>query len=437
MKIKYLYLFYIIAILLVIIQGFSHTYTDEGVYISVGHFIDNGMKPYIDFIEHHNLFYYMFYIPIFKLFDFPLSLIVIRIISIIFVFISAYLIREIVKKYRLGNPDYATLFFLFGYTGLPINFLRNEFFAMFVILLYFYFDSYFLKGLFIALFGSTSVIFIFPSIFIFIYDIIKNKKNKKNLISYFFGSSIIILLFLIFALFIGINNLFWHLFTLNKEIAYQFNIVFREVIFFSLFLAIPYFVVATSWIIKNYKKDLSKKVILITIGFFTAILISSIMTQGIQKMKLPSYMPLLAIYSIFGGTIRKKSLNLLIFIYLFLITIFVFTPTTYGIIYLKNMYLFDSCVSKEAKIGYNIESKPLYLVRTPDSYEWFLERHMKSLEKNNSIVFCGIAIKEKDIICNNDKLSQINKFCEKNQKTNFIYELKNFLKKRGINLSLV
>ena len=171
---------YSVIFLYLLVQAFSQSFTDEFVYTRVGYFMSKGLIPYIDFFEHHALFYYVFYVPIFILFRPHVVQIALRIISVLFSMISAYLFFNIVKKNKIKSPHYATLLFLLGYTGLPISFLRNEFFAMLCLLLYFYFDNTLLKSISLALFGSSSIMFAMTGVLLFIYNLYLAYKQKKS-----------------------------------------------------------------------------------------------------------------------------------------------------------------------------------------------------------------------------------------------------------------
>src|SRR4030042_1128917 len=291
---------YTLLFLINLIQSFSQLYTDENTYIKVGYFMSKGLIPYVDFFEHHALFYFVFYLPIFTIFSPVISQIIIRIISSILIFLSTFIVYKIVEKNNLGNPHYASLFFLLGYSGLPINFLRNEFFASFVLLLYFYFDNKIVKGILLAVFGSASIMFLPVAIILAIYIFYRlSVKRLKKSLDLFVGLLIGSIPFLLFMIKVPARTLYYNLITVNQLLGKLRTYQWYQVIFFSQILSTPYIIFGIYGLVKKRRKLLAQESIILLIGIYSIIVVSSIMSGGLQKLKLPSYLPALFIFSLF------------------------------------------------------------------------------------------------------------------------------------------
>ena len=426
---------YLILSIILFIQAFSITFGDESEFVSSGYFMAKGLIPHKDFIQPHNMFYFYFYLPIFIIFSNVYSQIAIRILSVILILISAYLIYKIIQKNRLGDPHIGTLFYLIGYTGLPNNFLRNEFFALFCLLLFFYFNNFMLKGIFLTLFGSSSIMFVFPTIFLWIYLLFKLKNLKEQRL-FVFGSLIIVGIFTLFLVAVSYELLYWNLVNLSIILGPQINFPWYEVVFFSLVMAIPYFFFGIIGMVRNKNKEITKEVAILIIGIFSIIVLASIISGGINKAKLPSYMPALGLLALFSGATIKKRFCLLVL--LELLTLFIYTPTLASINYIQNQFLLDSCVKKDAIVQVlHVPDAKLFLNRLRNSYYWYCVSYLENVgiklnisKFSDPIVICGNEMEKNDFICSDKEIKALTQYCATDTPPNLVYSIRKEIYKR-------
>ncbi|MFH2021108.1 MAG: hypothetical protein ABIJ34_06835 [archaeon] len=417
---------YLLITVLLLVQSFSHIFIDEGEFVATGYYMASGEIPHKDFVQFHNMFYFVFYLPFFLLSKGPFIHILIRLISAIFTMICAYMVFSISKKNRLGNPHISALIFLVGYTGMPISFLRNEYFAMVTLLAFFYFENQMIKGFVLALFGASSIMAIIPAGLLFGYLILSRQKNNSS--SYIKGALLATLFFCIFMAFTSFDRLYNNLFELSVMLGPQITRPWHEVVFFSVFFAAPYLFFGGINLIKNWKKNISKEVVLLLIGIFGSILVVSLISNGIVKAKLPSYLPAIAILAPYCTKLSKK-----ILVAIGLLTILVYTPSFNGIMYIKNQYQLNNCIKNDT-IVQKINDNAFIIFRERNSYYWYNLKNfaqgnmsLNLREIPNPITLCGYSMEKTDFICSSSKYNELFAYCNSAPPKNMIYLIRDFV----------
>lgn len=259
----------ILSSFLLILTLYKPLNQDEGVFLTIGRFLHNGVLPYRDIFDHKVPGIYLLNYIILGI---TTNIVFIKIIFVAINLCSVVLVTKIYQKIS-SNVRYIYLPAIFYLIMLIIfegNFLITEIPMIFCLLLALNFalqnnKNYFLIGLFCGLaiiFKQTALI---SSLIIIIYSVFKSKKDITKIVLSFFLPILLVLFYLIISrtLKFGFEQIIWlNLCCYPKEPIY---IVIKSLSFYFLHSLPILFLAAFElfFIAKNFRSE--RNMIIITL----------------------------------------------------------------------------------------------------------------------------------------------------------------------------
>jgi len=436
-----LWLCYGILAILLVFQAFTHEYVDEHTFMTDAYFVSQGLVPYHDFFEHHPVFFLYLIAPIFSLTGAsPAAIIVMRALSIIGVLACAWLVHAIAKRHGLRNPHVASLIFLAGYTGLPVAFVRYDFFAMLFLLLFLYFRGLFLRGFFLTLLASLSPVTFLAAFVVWCYECFNALRTGIGNAAFFIGGSVLAsVLWLAVQWKTGFALMYYYVVTFNNLAAPLYAVSWQEVVFFSLFFVLYVVLIGGFLALRRRRtsKDLAVPVLLFAAVFILQILAMNLLAGFGSRLKLPAPIPMMAAFTIFFADIPWRKAVFFIAAQLML-TLFIFTPALSMPILEKVdlSYQLDACVARDASVLYVDgsvweERGQIMLFRTPAEFYWYGASAAPYLKAANityaqkpladKVSVCGVGVSRSDVLCDDAELKDLDNACLSFHTTESIY----------------
>jgi len=436
MEKKFLLVLYLSIIAVGIVQAFTHPFVDQSVELLDNYFIFQGMTPYVDFFEHHPLLQNFLLSPVFWLTG-PsgFALLAYRILAFIGVLFSAWLVYMIAKR-NFANPHAASLFFLAGYTGLVIGFLRYEFWSLLFLLLFLYFQKPFWRGLALAGLGATSPIVVLATIALGLAYVASLRKFKPA--AFAIGGGLLgLVIWRIVHWNIPVAAMYEAIVIWNNKLGAAYALPFLEVFFFSLiYVGISLIAAAPGAIagLRKWKPDAVLASVFVA-TFITQVILMNVVYGMFTRVKLPAFLPVLGVLAIFVAGLKWRTTGIAIGAAA-VVTFLAFTPS----LAMPELGTIDAsvtlnrCVAPDAKFVLEQDTRegrmhaPLF--REPLRYYWFIltdleddingsitrlatavDRKFEAKQPAMPISICGNSIARDDWMCSEEKLAALQGQC--------------------------
>ncbi|MBI4145265.1 hypothetical protein HY493_03590 [Candidatus Woesearchaeota archaeon] len=388
--------------------------------------ISEGFTPYVDFFEHHPLFQNFLLAPVFWTGNFTLAFLIYHLLGLAGVALTAWLVYRIACRNGFRNPHSASLFFLVGYTGLIVPFLRYEFWSMLFLLGFFAFSHPFIRGLSLALLGATSpIVFFATGAMAAVYYVTTFLHDRKAALIAFGGSLTGVIFWLALHRDIPLSAIYYAVVTFNNTVGHLYAVPWQEVTFFTFVFVLPILALALLPMLRaaQARKDLAVLGLVFMTVFILQIITMNFVYGPFSRIKLPAPIPILVLAIIFLATYRTKFARTLIIGQL-LLTLFVSTPS-FALPELdmaQAINTLDRCVAPNARIMLNEDpSTKLYvpLFRQPNEYYWFLHRYYSAAgityvppTFEEPLSLCGNTLEKRAWTCTSEELATLQEECD-------------------------
>ena len=424
----WLLLAYALVGLLVVFNGFTRGFIDEPNMLLDIYLISQGEVPYTDFFEHHPLTHTFLLAPLASIIGNGVMLILtLHLLAIASVFLLAWLIFCIARREKFNHPHLASLFFLVGYTALPMSFLRDEFFAMLFLILFFAVSHPFAKGAMLAILGGISPVIAIPAAVLFIAFLIQQRNDRRMQGLFVCGTLLGGLIWLGLHRMIVWETWFAKVIVLNSALAADYHrLPFIEVLFFSLIFTIPLVAVAAWYAWRRARQGNKTAVLAVVFGatFIAQIIVLNVINGPWLRLKLPGTLVLLGLSTIFIADARRKFGIVLVALQLIL-TLFVFTP---AFDFPRSEFFaveaeMDRCVSDTAEIRPLLDdhSGKTYavLLRPLKEYYWggyysppFGPDASAGILRDDEVDLCMNAVSYSDLRCDDAQVIRLRQRCD-------------------------
>lgn len=410
--------------ILLIIQAFTHPFTDYPVELMDNFLIAEGFTPYVDFFEHHPLLQNFILSPVFWVGNPTATFFAYHVLGLVGVALATWLVYRIAHRNRFRNPHVAAIFFLVGYTGLIMPFLRYEFWSMLFLLMFFTFAHPFVRGLSLALLGATSPIVLFATgTMAAVYYVTAFLKERKTALIALTGSMTGVAFWLLFHRGIPFSAIYYAIVTFNNKAGYLYAAPWQEVVFFTLVFVIPVLALALLPMLRaaRARNELAVLGLVFMAVFVLQIVVMNVAYGPFSRIKLPAPLPILALAVIFLAMYRVKFASILVVGQL-LLTLFVHTPS----LALPELDMagaigaLDRCVASDARsmLNENLAALPVPLFRQPKEYYWFLYNYYEAAgiayvkpTFDEPLSICGNTIEKNAWTCPSEELTLLQDLC--------------------------
>ena len=421
---------YVALTFLLIIQVFTHPQFDGDDFLSADYFISQGLAPHVDFFDAHPLFTNYFFAQIFWLTgSSPSSLILLSLLDIILTLFCAYLCSAIAKKNSFRNPHVASILFLSSYTAVGFFFQRYDFAAMLGILLFFWFEKPFLRGLTLGFLILLSPITFFAAgVMGLAYLFQTFREHKKKLAPIIVGLLLSLLIWRLVQYQTPLAAMYQDIFVFNGSLGSYYPVPFLEFFFFTGIFEISALLFGTVII---YRKWRESKFVSLAAVFVAAMLFQILMMNIVYglftRLKMPALVPITVLMIILISDYKAKIGYLVVAFHLFLVLL-AFTPNL-SLPLLTDYALaneLNDCVKQDATFYYDASPPEnvsrVHLFREPSEFHWYL-RHWATRANitlpptaiNDSYYICGNTISASAIQCSEEHMQSLQNACNANK----------------------